>query len=160
MITAFLSINIPPHLRFYQSSKCASEPCMTTKQVSYHLEENCHAWPHKVLPLTVITLWLAGLQHVILCFPQRTSLRSPLNPVTSSGTWKRWTKHGGGGGAKMDAKGCSLPIMWRPYRPTKMHYHTHTCTLRDTTGPLQSYSFYFKPPTLTLFTLLCNKDKT
>ncbi|XP_034025966.1 drebrin isoform X2 [Thalassophryne amazonica] len=53
----------------------------------------------------------AGLQSFILCFKQRTTLRSPLNQVTSSGTWKQWTKPGGGGGAKMAGKACFPPIM-------------------------------------------------
>lgn len=99
---------------------------MTIKQVSYHLGDNLNICAHKVPPLTVITLWFVVLHHVILHFlPKRTNLRSRLNLVTSSGTWRQWTKPGGGGGAKMAVRVCSLPIMWRPYRLVDTYTHTH-----------------------------------
>lgn len=114
----------------------------------------------KCLSIAIITLRLPGLHCVVSWFPQRTKQRSPLNPVTSSGTWRRWTKPGGGAGAKMVAKAYSRLITWRPYRQTKTdHVHTNLHSGTLSFFPLVSACFHLNPPTETLFPMFCRKNK-
>lgn len=155
MITSFPWLNFPPLFRFHLRNKSASELWLSTKQVSCHLEDNGRACAHKVPPLKVIALWLVGLHHVILRFPQMLMTRSRFSLVTSSRAWKRRTVTGGGAGTKRAIKACSLPFMWRPYRQTHISAHT----LRDTNFPHIYACFYLNPPTETLYSLFCRKDK-
>lgn len=140
----------PPPLcsRLQLSSRCVSEPCTTTKQVGSHLGGNGNARAPKVPALHHNCAAISGsftmLSWVFTMFPQRTNQSSRSSPVTSSGTWRRWTKPGGGGGAKTAAKACSPPITWRPSRPvaqTHIHAQGHAPHV---------YSLDHYPPTETL----------